>query len=163
MMSDGEIITPVPGAESERLDDRPLEVLLMEETIAQKLAESPQWHLPAHHLQLAQWLNELIDEGASRVIDDPAAFRQSWRAERGQALAEGPGASVGLPGYPDFDLSLISAPACQGQTLVFYVQRYISRLPLKVSVSLLPPHLPALYEPVPQPIKAVGLNDWIRA
>ena len=154
---------PGKQAESERLDDRAPEVLLMEHAISQQLTEYPQWHLPAHHLELARWLNELIDEGASRVIDDPAAFRQSWRAERDRALAEGQGALLGLPGYPDFDLSLISAPACQGQTLVFYVQRYISRLPLKVSVSLLPPHLPASYEPVPQPIKATGLNDWIRA
>lgn len=149
--------------EPERLDDRPPEVLLMEQAISQQLIEYPQWHLPAHHLELARWLNELIDEGASRVIDDPAAFRLSWAAERRRAVVEGPGARLGLTGYPDFDLSLISAPACQGQTLVFFVQRYVSRLPLKVSVSLLPPHLPALYEPVSQPIKVQGLTGWIRA
>ena len=153
---------PGKEAEPERLDDRPPEVLLMEHAISQQLAEYPQWHLPAHHLELACWLNELIDEGASRVIDDPATFRRSWAAECRRAVLEGQGARLGLTGYPDFDLSLVSSPACQGQTLVFYVQRYISRLPLKVSVSLLPPHLPALYEPVPQPIKAAGLNDWIR-
>jgi hypothetical protein len=163
MFGNGAGTEPGPQAEPERLDDRAPEVLLMEHAISQQLAEYPQWHLPAHHLELACWLNEQIDEGASRVIDDPAAFGQSWTAERGRAVFEGPGASLGLPGYPDFDLSLISAPACQGQTLVFYVQRYISRLPLKVSVSLLPPHLPALYEPVPQPIEARSLNDWIRA
>lgn len=163
MAGHGTSTEPGKDAEPERLDDRPPEVLLMEHAISQQLAEYPQWHLPAHHLELARWLNELIDEGASRVIDDPATFRQSWAAERRRAVLEGQGASLGLPGYPDFDLSLVSSPACQGQTLVFYVQRYISRLPLKVSVSLLPPHLPALYEPVPQPIEVRGLNDWIRA
>lgn len=163
MFGNGSGSEPGWQAEPERLDDRPPEVLLMERAISQQLTEYPQWHLPAHHLALARWLNEMIDEGASRVIDDPAAFRLSWAAERRRAIAEGPGASLGLPGYPDFDLSLISAPACQGQTLVFYVQRYISRLPLKVSVSLRSPHLPALYEPVPQPIQIRDLNDWIRA
>lgn len=149
--------------EPQRLDDSSIKLLLMERAISQQLADHPQWHLPPHHLALARWLNELIDEGASRVIDDPAAFRQSWAAERSRALAEGLGARLGLAGYPNFDLSLVSSPACQGQTLVFYVQRHVSRLPLKVSVSLQPPHLPALYEPVPQPILAAGLHDWIRA
>ena len=161
----GRVTSTEPGqqAEPERIDDSSIELLLVERAISQQLAEYPQWHLPAHHLELARWLNELIDEGASSVIDDPAAFRRSWAAERSRALAEGPGASLGLTGYPDFDLSLVSSPARQGQTLVFFVQRHISRLPLKVSVSLKPPHLPALYEPVPQPIKADGLNAWIRA
>lgn len=163
MLNNGASTDQEQQVEPERIDNRPPEVVLMEHDITQQLAKYPQWHLPTHHLELAQWLNELIDEGASRVVDDPAALRQSWQAERARALAEGPGASFGLAGYPDFDLSLVSTPECQGQHLVFYVQRHISRLPLRVSVSLQPPHLPAIYEPVPQPLNASGLNDWIRA
>jgi len=137
---------------------------ILERAVSQQLLEHPQWRQPAHWLELAVSINELIDEGASTVIEDPDAFRKAWQLERGQALLQGPGALLGLAGYPAFDLSLIEGPQCYGSRLVFYVQRHVSRLPLKASISLDPPHLPAVYEPVPQPLTIPPQElQWRRA
>ena len=150
-------------ATAEMASDEAIEAFEMEQAIARHIADQPRERLPAHHLELARWLNDLIDEGASSVIDDPAAFKKAYAIERSQSVTELPGSSLGLAGYPDFDLSLISAPEIHGSQLVFYVQRHVSRLPLKASISLLASHLPALYEPVPGPIDHTCANGWIRA
>lgn len=122
----------------------------MENTIAAQLRQHPEWRAPAHHLEMARWLNEQLDEGASWVIDDVDAFVEAFKQELWLARLELPASAEGLAGYPDWDLRALRLPHLEGQKLVFYVQRHDSRLPLKATVSLVPPHLPALYEPVPR-------------
>lgn len=129
---------------------RQASTLPLESQITAQLLQNPQWRLPAHHLACAQWLNEQLDEGASWVIHDIEDFSRDFAAEQATARVERPAGSEGLAGYPELNLGALRPPYLEGQQLVFYVQRYDSRLPLKVTVSLMPPHLPALYEPVPQ-------------
>jgi hypothetical protein len=120
-----------------------------EARIAQQLAQRPEWRLPPQHLVLAQWLNQLLDEGRSEVITDPAAFGVALEAAQREARGLWPGDALGLAGYPDFDLSGVQTPRLSGACLVFYVQEHRTQLPYKVSVSLVPPHLPAVYERLP--------------
>ena len=122
----------------------------MEATISEMLQQRPEWRQPAHVSEMADWLNERLDEGASWVIEDVDAFVKEFKREHALARLELPGSGEGLAGYPDLDLTAMRPPALQGQQLVFFVQRYASRLPLKVTVSLVPPHVTALYEPVPR-------------
>lgn len=130
--------------------------------IAQALAQHPDWRSPSHHLEMAQWLNDLLDEGASRVIEGVPIFLKEFAEERWMAALELPGSQTGLAGYPESDLEAVSPPTVVGgRQLVFYVQRHDSRLPLKVTVSLVPPHVPALYEPVPQTIKVDHASAWL--
>lgn len=134
----------------------------LELTIDRQLALQPHWRLPQHHVELAQWLNQLIDEGRSEVITEPDAFRQAFEAARREACWQLPGSGLGLAGYADFDLSTVQRPRLQGAALVFYVQEYRSQLPFKVSVSLLPPHLPAVYERLPDQWVASHLHEWTK-
>lgn len=138
----------------------------MDSTISAKLQQHPEWRQPAHHAEMARWLNEQLDEGASWVIEDVDTFVKEFNREQALARLELPGSGEGLAGYPDLDLAAMRPPAVEAQQAVFFVQRYASRLPLKVTVSLVPPHVPALYEPVPRLLSPeaamTGLNSQVR-
>ena len=75
--------------------------------IAQTLALHPEWRSPSHYLEMAQWLNDLLDEGASRVIEDVPKFLKEFAEERWMAALELPGIATGLAGHPESDLEEI--------------------------------------------------------
>lgn len=125
------------------------DVAAVRQAIATQLDSHPEWLLPGHQMELARWMNELLDEGSSEVIEDPDEFRRDWPSQLASTPVSGPEALLGLEGYPPFDVGVVRAPELVGNMLVFYVQRYSNLLPLKASVSLTPPYLPALYEGLP--------------
>ena len=126
----------------------------MDATISTMLQQHPEWRQPARHAEMARWLNEHLDDGASWVIEDVGTFVKEFNREQSLARLELPGSGEGLAGYPDLDLTAMRPPTLEAHQMVFYVQRYASRLPLKVTVSLVPPHVPAMYEPVPRLLSA---------
>jgi hypothetical protein len=124
------------------------EVNIVRNAIATQLASHPHWLTAPHPIELAVWLNQLLDEGNSEVVEEPEVFLEEWREELSYATEDGD--LRGMSGYAAFDVSVVSAPKIDGDMLVFYVQRYQDLLPLKASISIKPPYLPALYEGLPQ-------------
>lgn len=135
--------------------------------MAALLRLAPGVALPGHARDAAVMVNHLTQGSDFRVILDPAAFEQAFKA---RLASEDPAAPFrdGVRRLRDFgvpDFATITPPRFEGTTLVFFAEDVALGLPYRVSVAELsaaPDYAPLPLTPLPPAARPAEEPDFKR-
>jgi hypothetical protein len=139
LLSSGEIVVQV-GTRAEAA------------TLSEFLALKPK----ASAIDLAKIINRLIHDRDFELIADPEAFKKAFNEKLASEDSSKPWAEgvIRLSDYGVPDFALLSAPAVEGGTLVYFATEATTGLPFRAEVNLAPGsaepgYLPMTLTPVP--------------
>ena len=133
--------------------------------MAALLRLAPGVALPGHARDAAVLVNHLAQGNDFRVITDPSAFEQAYKA---RLASEDPAAPFreGVRRLRDFgvpDFGTIAAPRFEGATLVFFAEDVATGLPYRVTVpelSAAPDYAPLPLTPLPPAARPAEKPDF---